>query len=280
MRADKESIAPILKWAGGKRQLLSEIFKYIPKYNTYYEPFVGGGALLFALLPEKFKISDINSELINLYCVIRDKSELLIEELKNAEKYKNDKKTFYYIRALDRNLEKYSKLSDVERAARMLYLNKTCYNGLYRVNSMCEFNCPFGNYKNPAILNKEAIRKVSKYFNESKASIKNEDFSEAIKSAIDGDFVYLDPAYAPISKHTNFTGYSSNGFLYGDHQKLKKICDDLTNKKIKFLQSNSDCEFIRELYKDYEIISISAKRSINSVGSGRGEIREVFIKNY
>ncbi len=171
-------------------------------------------------------------------------------------------------------------MTGIERAARILYLNKTCYNGLYRVNSMGEFNSPFGSYKNPSIINEITLRAVNKYFNKSDIKFFNGDFENAVKTAKKGDFVYFDPPYVPISKTSNFTGYNESGFNENEQIRLKELCELLNKKGVKFLLSNSDCEFIRELYKNYDIIEIKAKRAINSNGSNRGLISEVLIRNY
>ena len=266
---------------GGKRQLLPEIKKYAPKkFNTYFEPFVGGGAVLFELQPNQAIVNDINKELINVYSVIQNNVDELIETLSNQNEYSNTSECYYRVRELDREPQKYNKLTGIERAARILYLNKTCYNGLYRVNSMGEFNSPFGSYKNPNIVNEVTLKAVSKYFNESNIKFLNGDFEKVLKTAKKGDFVYFDPPYAPISKTSNFTGYNENGFGENEQIRLKEVCDSLDKKGVKFLLSNSDCEFIRDLYKDYNIAKIKAKRAINSNGNNRGAISEVLIRNY
>lgn len=277
-------VMPVLKWVGGKRQLLSEIKKYMPKINknsTYYEPFVGGGAVLFEMQPDKAVINDINRDLIDVYKVIKDNVEDLIKELKK-DKYSNTSEAFYDIRELDRQPKKYNNLTGIQKAARILYLNKTCYNGLYRVNSIGEFNSPFGRYKNPNIVNEVGLRAVSKYFNDADITFLSGDFESTVKGIKKGSVVYFDPPYAPISKTSNFTGYNESGFGEEQQERLKKLCDKLTDKGIHILLSNSDCDFIRELYHDtekYEIISVKAKRAINSVGDSRGEVSEVLIKN-
>ena len=274
-------VTPFVKWVGGKRQLLPEIKKFVPKkFNTYFEPFVGGGAVLFELQPNQAIVNDINKELINVYSVIQNNVDELIETLSNQEEYSNTSECYYKVRELDREPKKYNKLTGIERAARILYLNKTCYNGLYRVNNMGEFNSPFGSYKNPNIVNEVTLKAVNKYFNESNIKFLNGDFEKVLKTARKGDFVYFDPPYAPISKTSNFTGYNENGFGENEQIRLKKVCDSLNKRKVKFLLSNSDCEFIRNLYKDYNIVTIKAKRTINSNGNNRGAISEVLIRNY
>lgn len=273
-------LSPVLKWVGGKRQLLNDIIPMIPKNcSTYVEPFIGGGAVLFELQPKKAIINDFNGELINVYTVIRDYPEELIKELQ-FHKENNTSEYFYTVREYDRKPDFFSKMTSVQKAARVIYLNKTCYNGLYRVNSAGQFNSPYGKYKNPNIVNETVIRAMSKYFNENNIVIKNEDFKETLKGLRRGAFVYLDPPYMPISSSSSFTGYTENGFNEDKQRELKELCDKLDKKGIKFLQSNSDCEVIRELYSSYRIKTIKAKRAINSKGNSRGEINEVLIYNY
>lgn len=268
-------LSPILKWVGGKRQLLNDILPLIQSKGTYIEPFLGGGAVLFAHQPKKAIINDYNSELMNVYQVVKYHPEQLIHSLQihyanNSEDY------FYEIRELDRT-EEYKELSMIEKASRIIYLNKTCYNGLYRVNSSGYFNSPYGKYKNPNIVNAPVIRAMSKYFNENEVTLLQGDYKEALKKAKKGSFIYLDPPYMPISSSANFTGYTENGFGYKQQQELKKECDKLREKGIRFVQSNSDCPEIRELYKEYTIQTVQAKRVINSNSTKRGEINEVLI---
>lgn len=269
-------VNPILKWVGGKRQLLSDILPLIPtSYTTYVEPFVGGGAVFFELQPSKAIINDYNSELINVYEVVRDNPEELIEVLENHAK--NNSSDYYYeIRAIDRS-EEYNSMSNIEKAARIIYLNKTCYNGLYRVNLAGQFNSPYGKYKNPKIVDSTTIKAMSKYLNKKGIKIQQGDYKDVLKKIRKGSFVYLDPPYMPISSSSSFTGYTEGGFSYEKQVELKKECDKLREKGIFFLQSNSDCPEIRELYSDYTILTVKAKRNINSKGNSRGEINEVLI---
>lgn len=272
-------VQPFLKWAGGKRQLLKEIEKYIPDLKditTYYEPFLGGGAVLFHLQPEKAVVNDFNKDLINTYEVVRNHVDELIEDL---SKHKNTAEYFYEVRAWDRKPE-FNNLNKIKKASRLIYLNKTCFNGLFRVNSNGEFNTPFGRYKNPNIVNEPTLRAVSKYLNENDIKFLCCDFEDALKNIREGDFVYFDPPYHPISSSSNFTGYTLYGFSEEDQVRLKKLCDRLTERGIKFLLSNSSAPLILELYKDYKIEFVNARRAINSNGKGRGEIKEVLIRNY
>lgn len=273
------NLSPVLKWVGGKRQLLDDIIPLIPEHiSTYVEPFVGGGAVLFAIQPEKAIINDYNQELTNIYEVVRDNPDELIKILETHEQ--NNSADYYYdIRALDRD-NYYSKLSSTERAARILYLNKTCYNGLFRVNQSGQYNTPYGRYKNPNIVNSSGIMALSDYFNKNNIKILTGDYKNALKGLRKGAFVYFDPPYMPISSSASFTGYTENGFTEQHQNELKKECDKLNAKGVKFLQSNSDHPFIRDLYKDYEIVTVKAKRSINSKGNRRGQINELLIRNY
>jgi DNA adenine methylase len=271
-------VAPVVKWVGGKRQLLQDISNHIPdKFFTYYEPFLGGGAVLFHLQPNRAVVNDINEELINIYAVIRDNLEELIEDLK---RHKNEADYFYEIRELDRDKKTYSQLSNIEKASRIIYLNKTCYNGLFRVNQQGEYNAPFGRYKNPNIVNETTLRAVSNYFNRVKITFKCGDFEEAVKGIRKGSFVYFDPPYDPVSDSANFTGYNKGGFDREEQTRLKELCDKLDTKGVKFLLSNSATEFILDLYKDYNITIVQANRAINSKGDKRGKVDEVLVKNY
>lgn len=268
-------LKPILKWVGGKRQLLEDILPLIPRCSTYVEPFVGGGAVLLALQPKKAIINDYNSELINVYLCVRDHLEELLEILEQHQE-RNSEEYFYKIRALDRE-PNFEYLPAVERAARVIYLNKTCYNGLYRVNSAGQFNSPYGRYKNPAIVNAPVLRAMSTYLN-GEVKILCGDYAQALKGLRKGAFVYFDPPYMPISSSSSFTGYTEGGFDYSEQVRLKEECDKLAEKGIHFLQSNSDCAEIRDLYSDYDIITVQARRAINSRGNRRGEINEVLIR--
>ncbi len=252
----------------------------MPKnYNKYYEVFIGGGAVLFDLQPYQAVISDSNKELSNCYTIIRDQPDELIKQLIEHSN-SNNQDYFYKIRELDRRKKEYNKLSQVERASRIIYLNKTCFNGLFRVNSQGQFNVPFGKYKNPDIVNSAMIKAISKYLNENNIEILNADFEEALSTATKNNFVYLDPPYHPLSNTASFTGYDVNGFGVEEQERLKRVVDELTQKGCKVLVSNSAHDFIKELYADYNVISVSAIRAINSKGHKRGKVEEVLIKNY
>lgn len=275
-------VSPVVKWVGGKRQLLSEIEPLIPKkITTYVEPFIGGAALLFHLQPQKAIINDFNNELMNVYKVIKENPEQLILSLEKHQ-VKNSEDYYYEIRSLDR-MEEYDSFSDIEKASRILYLNKTCYNGLFRVNQAGQFNAPYGKYKVPAIVNDVVIKAVSKYFNSASIKFLTGDYKQALKGLRKGAFVYFDPPYMPVSASSSFTGYTESGFGYDKQVELRDECIKLHLKGIKFLLSNSYTKEILELYSNSEIFKIEivkAKRNINSKGDKRGEISEVLIYNY
>ena len=271
-------LSPLLKWVGGKRQLLSDIIPMIDnKCSTYVEPFIGGGAVLFSMQPKKAIINDYNHELINVYKVVRDNLDELLELL-YIHQANNSSEYYYEVRAWDRG-DYLNKMSSIEKAARIIYLNKTCYNGLYRVNSAGQFNSPYGRYKNPNIVNEAVLKAVSYYFKNNDIDIRNGDYRDTLINLDKRSFVYLDPPYMPISSSSSFTGYTEGGFGYNRQVELKEECDKLTQQGIRFVQSNSDCDEIRELYKEYKIKTVKAKRRINSVAKKRGEINEVLIYN-
>lgn len=271
-------VNPVVKWVRGKRQLLGEIMPLIPReMSVYCEPFLGGGAVLFSLQPKEAIVNDLNQDLMTVYEVVRDDVEALIQLL---GKHENTAEYFYALRDLDRDREQYGAMTKVEKASRLIYLNKTCFNGLFRVNSAGEFDTLFGRYKNPNIVNELVLRAVSQYFNDNKIVFYTEDFAETLKRVQEGGFVYLDPPYDPMSDTANFTGYSKGGFNRSEQIRLKQCCDELTERGIQFMLSNSATPFIKELYRDYCINTVTAKRSINAVASKRGAIEEVLITNY
>ncbi len=245
----------------------------------YCEPFAGGAALLFALRPKRAVVNDLNAELVALYQVIRDDVEALVLDL---GKHQNTPEYFYALRDLDRDPQGFAALSPVEKASRLLYLNRTCYNGLYRVNSAGHFNTPFGRYKNPNIVNAEGLRAVSAYFNKADIRFENRDFAEVLEALPKSSFVYLDPPYDPLSETSSFTSYSRGGFGREEQIRLKTCCDELTRRGIRFLLSNSATPFILELYGDYKelTITVDARRAVNSVAGRRGAVREVLVRNY
>jgi DNA adenine methylase len=266
------SARPFLKWAGGKKQLLPELLSRIPEtFDRYLEPFIGGGALFFALQPEKAIISDINPDLINVYEVIKSDVDLLIQDLK---KHKHEEDYFYKLRGVDRT-KAYQDWSPVEKASRLIYLNKTCFNGLFRVNSKGQFNTPFGAYKNPAIVDVDNLKACSTLLQ--KTQIKVRSFELILEEVKAEDFIYFDPPYAPLSSTASFTAYSKLGFDIDMQIKLRDICKELHNRGIKFMVSNSSAPLILELYKDFHIDQVDAARAINSNSGQRGKIKEVII---
>ena len=279
MAKSNKLVAPFLKWVGGKRQIMSSIVDLLPKNIKdleYVEPFIGGGAVLFHLQPKNAVVNDFNKELINVYEVIKNDLAELIEDLKI---HKNNAEYFYQIRGLDRT-EEFNNLTPIQRASRVIFLNKTCFNGLYRVNNAGEFNAPFGRYKNPNIVNEPTLKAVSKYLNSNNIILRSGDYAETLEVLNEGSFVYLDPPYHPISESSNFTGYVQGGWGSLDQIRLRETCDQLNAKGIKFLLSNSSAPLIIDQYNNYNITTVKANRAINSNGADRGEVDEVLIRNY
>lgn len=271
----KNETYPIVKWVGGKRQLLPELLKNMPQtFGRYFEPFLGGGALFFELQPQEGYIADINEELINLYLVVRDNVNDLILDL---NKHETSKEYFLAIRNVDRTSE-YKNYSNIERASRFIYLNRTCFNGMYRVNSQGFFNVPYGNYKNPRIIDKNNLYNCSELLKDTE--IKCTNFSTVLEKVKSSDFVYFDPPYVPLNETSSFTSYTKFGFDIDMQFLLRDVCDELHSKKVKFMVSNSDTPLVNELYSKYNIQKVYASRMINANAAGRGKISEVLIKNY
>ena len=271
---------PFVKWAGGKRQIIDKLKKYVPdEFDTYYEPFVGGGALLFELSPKKAVINDSNKELMNVYNVLcdEDKFNKMCRLLNNYE-VKHSEEFFYEIRNKDRNKATYNRLSDYTRAARTIYLNKACFNGLYRVNSKNEFNVPFGKKSKVNTYEGGNLITVSNYLTMNDIKILSVDFEEAVKDAKKGDFVYFDPPYD--SDTTTFNSYTEDGFGKEEQRRLARVFRELDSKGVYVMLSNHNTTLVRELYDGYNIYVIEAKRNINSNGSKRGKVEEVIITNY
>lgn len=271
---------PFVKWAGGKRQIVDKLLMYAPdEFNTYYEPFVGGGALLFELSPKKAVINDSNKELINVYNVLRneEKFKKMCSILNTYEK--NNSEEFYYeLRNKDRNKSSFDRLSDYKRAGRTIYLNKACFNGLYRVNSKNEFNVPFGKKTKVNTYDIGNLITVSNYLTMNDIKILNVDFEDSVKDAQKGDFIYFDPPYD--SETSIFNSYTEDGFGKEEQRRLAKVYKELSNKGCYVMLSNNNTKLIKELYKDFNIHIIEAKRSINSNGEKRGKVEEVIITNY
>lgn len=271
-------LKPILKWVGGKRQLLDSILPLLPKNpKLYVEPFVGGAAVLLAKHPKHALVNDYNAELINVYKIVRDEPDALLELLKeHARKNESDGSEYYYaIRAMDREPD-FDSLNEIVRAARIIYLNKTCFNGLYRVNSSGQINSPYGRYKHPNIVNEPGIRALSRYL-QGDIELRCGDYADVLSGLEKGAFVYFDPPYMPLSQSSSFTGYTEGGFSYEEQVRLRNECMKLRERGIRFVESNSDCDEIRELYSDFTIKTVQAKRAINSRGDKRGAVNEVLI---
>jgi DNA adenine methylase len=262
---------PFLKWVGGKGQLLSQILPLLPKeWHRYHEPFLGGGALFFALQPARSVLSDVNPALVNVYQMVRDRPEALIEQL--AIHQQSHSADYYY------HIRGQHDLPELEAAARLIYLNKTCYNGLYRENSKGQFNVPIGRYKNPTVCHADELRLASQAL--AATELRVGDFMGGNVHWGPEDLIYFDPPYHPLSETSNFTGYSRFGFGAEDQIRLRDRVIELANMGVKVMVSNSDCPFIRDIYQDFRIETIEAGRSINSDATKRGKITEVVVLSW
>ena len=273
---------PFVKWAGGKRQLIPILNENLPKrFGAYYEPFLGGGALLFHVISkhqnQDCNISDLNSDLVLTYTVIRDNVEDLIMSLKkHAKSYEKDSKSYYY------SVRESHPRSAIEKASRLLFLNRTCFNGLYRVNSKGKFNVPLGRYTNPNIVNADNLYAVSKILNSNPVQIRCRDFESIIDDVKSGDLIYFDPPYQPVSKTANFTSYTNKDFTHEDLTRLFRLCEKLNEMGCKVLLSNSHSDVVSKMFskKPWNIAKIEANRSINSNSKNRKGHYELLIKNY
>jgi len=271
-----------VKWAGGKRQLIPILHRNLPEsFGTYYEPFLGGGALLFHILTnkngQKCSISDLNSDLVLTYTTIRDRIDALITSLKNHEKnYQKESESYYY------SIRENNPRGAIEKTSRLLFLNRTCFNGLYRVNSKGKFNVPLGKYSNPNIVNEENLRAVNHILQSSRISIKCRDFEAVLRDAKKGDLIYFDPPYQPVSSTANFTSYTNKDFTYDDLTRLAELCLKLDSRGCKVLLSNSDSKEVADIFakNSWKITRIEANRSINSNSKKRTGHFELLIKNY
>jgi DNA adenine methylase len=260
---------PFLKWAGGKGRLIPQYQPFLPQsFDTYYEPFLGGGALFFHLRPQRAVLSDINPELVNVYICVRDRVDDLIQHLEHhAANHSHD---YYYL------IRSSAPDASIERAARLLYLNKTCFNGLYRVNAQGKFNVPMGRYSNPRICDPGPLCAASEALQS--ATIIQRSFKDVLDSNPSAqDFIYFDPPYQPLSLTSNFTSYSRDAFTAEHQTQLRNVFAQLAQQKVRAILSNSDCPFIRELYQVFNIQTIQAARAINAHASKRGKINEVLI---
>ena len=273
------TLQPFTKWTGGKRQLLPVIRELMPKtYNRYFEPFVGGGALFFDLAPKDAVINDFNAELINCYQQIKDNPQELIEILKVHQEY-NSKEYYLDLRSADRD-ERIDMMSEVQRAARILYMLRVDFNGLYRVNSKNQFNVPYGRYKNPKIVDENLISAISTYLNNNQIEIKKVDFEKAVLDVQTGDFVYFDPPYIPLSETSAFTSYTHEGFSYDDQVRLRDTFKTLSDAGAYVMLSNSSSFLVEELYRDFNIHYVEATRTNGAKSSSRGKISEIIVTNY
>ena len=268
---------PIVKWVGGKGRLLPQLSPLLPpgvELMRHVEPFVGGGAVFFGLRPARALLCDVNPALIDTYGAVRDEVDTLIEQLR-ALSADHDARAYYAVR------ERYNrgrKLPPAQRAAMFIYLNKTCFNGLHRVNQRGHFNVPAGRYDNPRILNEDALRAASAEL--ARAELQCCGFERLLAAAKPGDFVYLDPPYEPVSRTASFTAYAQDGFGRQDQMRLRDVFAALDRRGCKLMLSNSDVPFIRDLYERYDIARVSAARAINSDASKRGPVFEVVVRNY
>jgi DNA adenine methylase len=271
-QAGESRVRPFLKWAGGKTRLLAALRRSMPvrPFKRYFEPFMGGGAFFFDLAPGSAVLSDSNAELINCYKVVRDSPEELIRALL---KLRVSERRFYELRALDP-----ANLTGLDRAARLTYLNKTCFNGLYRVNKLGQFNTPYGRRENVSLTDVANLRAASTLLQ--RAKLRCVDYEVVLESAEAGDFVYLDPPYLPVGKYSDFNRYTKESFYEADHEKLAHVFDELDSKGCYVLLSNSFHKKIAALYSRYNQRTVKMPRFVNCRGEGRGSVDELLISNY
>jgi DNA adenine methylase len=279
-------LKPIVKWAGGKRKLFPQLKPLFPESiqnplpnggYIYSEPFTGGGGIFCSIQPHVAILNDANYDLIDTYRTVKDDVDSVLSELALFE---NTPECYYEVRGWDRYPAEYHLRNSASRAARFLYLNKTCYNGLYRVNRSGHFNTPFGKYKSPDFLNASGLLAFSRYLNQNKVSLLCGDFERAVVNPSPKIFAYFDPPYDPVSKTASFTHYTENSFSQADQIRLRNFCDFLSSAGAKFMVSNSDTAFVRDVWRDYRINTVQANRAINSIGHQRGPVSELVIRNY
>src|SRR3989454_9675494 len=275
----RQHLAPFVKWAGGKTSLLPYLLSHVPLHLTdYYEPFLGGGALFFGICARTTSfsahLSDTNEELITAYRVIKESPQELIQFLSRFQREYDSavNKSAYFYQKRD-----WRPTGRIELAARLIFLNKTCYNGLYRVNSKDVFNVPFGRYKNPRILNSDSIRAVSHVLENTKAELRSIDYKDALAPCGKADFIYLDPPYQPPTKTSSFTDYTPGGFSERDQEELVEEFGKLVDRGCTVLLSNSETALTRHLYRDFEMRKVTVNRPINSVGAGRAGYKELIV---
>lgn len=269
---------PFVKWVGGKSQLLSQYQQFFPQsYHNYFEPFVGGGAVFFHLQPDRAFLSDLNADLVNVYRCVRNQLDDLLEELEIHQE-RHCSEYYYEQRSLQNEVvvDRLPFFPVVDRAARFIYLNKTCFNGLYRQNKKGEFNSPIGSYKKPLICDRDTLKAASEALCD--ATIKHQPY-HAIQPDC-GDFVFLDPPYHPVSETASFTSYTRYPFQEGEQIQLRNFVCELSDRGVKVMLSNSDCPFIRDLYSEFAVHTIEASRSLNCNAEKRGKITEILVTNY
>jgi DNA adenine methylase len=276
-----EEAQPFLKWVGGKTQLLAQLDEFFPtQINRYVEPFIGGGAVFFHL-KQRFPamrafLRDNNDELINTYRVVRSNPRELMRRLdQHLSEFLKDRETYFYLVRLKHHL---SAAHTLERAARMVFLNKTCFNGLWRVNSRGEFNVPIGSHKKPALYDEENIYAASRALEQ--AQLDTSDFRDTMATTRPGDFVYIDPPYYPVSPTASFTSYTKDEFGEEQQRELAALFTDAANRGVRLMLSNSDTDFIRRLYRAFTIHTVQARRMVNCDGTKRGEVNEVVVTNF
>jgi DNA adenine methylase len=275
--APSRAPGPFVKWVGGKGRILSQLLPLLPPgaaHMRHVEPFVGGGAMFFARQPERALLCDVNPDLIATYAAVRNRVEDVVAALAPLALSHN---TEHYYRARSRYNGRQG-LGDAERAAHFIYLNKTCFNGLHRVNRRGEFNVPAGRYKNPRILDGDSLRAASDAL--ARAELRCGSFEELLRGARPGDFVYFDPPYEPVSETANFTSYARDGFGQEDQERLRGVFRELDRRGCKLMLSNSDVPFIRHLYRDWRIDTVAAPRAVSCDVRGRGKVTEVVVRNY
>ena len=282
-------VSPPLKWAGGKAALLPQMRKHFPDgFARYHEPFLGGGAVFFYLVPQQGSqafLSDLNPELINFYRVLREAPEDFLEAVKPIheiylQKSEEERKRLYYEwRNADRTPE-FKKWSPLQRAVRFYFLNKTAFNGLYRINRQGLFNVPWGGYKRPALYRPRVLRDAAEVLQRFAAFLETASFEVVLENAQSGDLVYFDPPYAPVSATASFTTYTSGGFGKAAQKRLASVCRELDRRGVMFLLSNSDLPWVRALYTSFAVFTVQARRNINSKGDKRGPVNEILVRNY
>jgi DNA adenine methylase len=273
-----EKLTPFVKWAGGKKQLLAQLIARMPEYSgTYYEPFIGGGAMLLALQPQRAVMNDVNVQLLNIYIQLKQNAENVIAEVEKLDTVVCNRE--YYLSVRKQYNQKISdNILDPECAALMIWLNKHCFNGLYRVNSKGLFNVPYNNKTKGPSIDAHNLRRMGQYLNDADVEIRHGDFEAACHDVKAGDFVYFDSPYIPVSATSNFTDYTKNGFSFDEHRRLADLFRHLDEKYVHLMLSNHDVPLIYEWYEGFHIEAIRVRRAINRDGTKRMG-KEVIVTN-